>query len=48
MPTTRSATRAAAVITVSALALAACGAVEDDAEGPAAGDGGVTTISVGA
>ena len=48
MPTTCSATRAAAVITVSALALAACGAVEDDAEGPAAGDGGVTTISVGA
>ncbi|WP_415830875.1 MetQ/NlpA family ABC transporter substrate-binding protein [Janibacter anophelis] len=28
--------------------MSACGAVKDDTEGPAAGDGGVTTITVGA
>ena len=44
----RPTSRAAALVAVPALALSACGAVKDDAEGPAAGDGGVTTITVGA
>lgn len=42
----RPTSRAAALVAVPALS--ACGAVKDDAEGPAAGDGGVTTITVGA
>lgn len=48
MSTFRTTTRAAALLTVSSLGLSACGLAKGDAEGPAAGDNGVTTITVGA
>ena len=48
MSPVRTATRAAAVLSVSALALTGCGLMQDDAEGPAADGDGVTKITVGA
>ena len=48
MSPARTATRAAAVLSISALALTGCGLMQDDAEGPAADGDGVTKITVGA
>ena len=44
----RRTTRLLALTAGAALALSACGAGSDDAEGPAAGSDGVTTLTVGA
>lgn len=48
MSPVRTATRAAAVLSVSALALSGCGLMKGDAEGPTENGDGITKITVGA